>query len=140
MLRSSPPDRDPLGGARALPVSFNSRGTPPGEDAVQAGARDTFNSRTGEIENQAQSASAYPDGVNGGPEDEGAIDFLAYVRQAEDQSLLYQNQANRKAWSQSYRAFHNEHYIGSKYTRPEWRGRSKLFVPKTRGAVKKDAA
>ena len=30
--------------------------------------------------------------------------------------------------------------MGSKYTRPEWRGRSKLFVPKTRAAVRKDLA
>ncbi len=29
---------------------------------------------------------------------------------------------------------------GLKYTRPEWRGRSRLFVPKTRTAVRKDMA
>jgi hypothetical protein len=68
------------------------------------------------------------------------IDFLGMVRECESQALLYVQQANRRAWSQSYRAFHNEHYIGSKYTRPDWRGRSKLFVPKTRAAVRKDNA
>lgn len=134
MLRATPPDRDPLNGARGLPVPFfNSAGTPPGEDGIERGT-------TGDqLENMAQYQASEPDGVDKTVTEE-AIDFLALVRQAEDQASLYVAQVNRKAWSQSLRAFHNEHYIGSKYTKPDWRGRSKLFVPKTRGAVRKDQA
>ena len=90
-----------------------------------------------QIENIA-SRAGYPD-----DEDEpnaADIDFLQLVREAEDQALLYVSQVNRKAWSQTYRAYHNEHFFGSKYTRPDWRARSKIFRPKTRSAVRKDSA
>lgn len=137
MLRATPPSHDPLNGARALPVSFNARGTPPGSDGL-LNARG-FNSRSGQIENMADSMASEPDGVDR-DDDPNSVDFLALLRQAEDQALLYVAQVNRKAWSQSYRAYHNEHYVGSKYTTPDWRGRSSLFVPKTRGSVRKDSA
>jgi hypothetical protein len=128
-LRTTPPGEDPLEGTRALPVAFSGPGTPPGEDGVLRGM---------ELENTAAYQAASPDGASG-PEPE-SIDFLRMVREAEQQSQLYTAQVNRRAWSQSLRAMHNEHYIGSKYTRPEWRGRSRLFVPKTRTAVRKDNA
>src|SRR6266850_2803232 len=131
MLRSTPPDRDPLVNTRAVPVSFNGRGTPPGEDGVERGAT--------ELENQAARHASEPDGADD-LVTENSIDFLRLVRQAENQALLYVAQVNRRDWSQALRAFHNEHYVGSKYTRPDWRGRSKLFVPKTRTAVRKDMA
>jgi hypothetical protein len=114
----------------ARPVSLSSPGTPPGEDGLAA----AFG-----LENAAQYTAAKTGGA-AATEAPSGINFLALVRQAEDQALLYVQQVNRKAWSQSYRAFHNEHFIGSKYTRPDWRGRSKLFVPKTRAAVRKDNA
>lgn len=68
------------------------------------------------------------------------IDFLSMVRDAEALSALYVQQANRRAWTRSYRAFHNEHDVGSRYTQTDWRGRSRLFIPKTRAAVRKDGA
>lgn len=133
MLRATPPDGSADIPPRALPVTISQPGTPPGEDGMMRGVG---------LEN---AASEYASGPPDGDDDDDAysntgIDFLALVREAEDQATLYVAQANRRAWSQSLRAFHNEHYIGSKYTRPEWRGRSKLFVPKTRAAVRKDAA
>ena len=103
---------------------------PPGEDGVA-------NSRAApELENMAAQQAAAPQGVDNFEEEPQGIDFLQLVREAESQALLYVEQANRRAWSDSLRAFHNEHYIGSKYTKPEWRARSKLFVPKTRAAVR----
>jgi hypothetical protein len=134
MLRATPPGEDATNGSRALAVSINAPGTPPGEDGLLR----SFSSATGEIENMAQQASE-PNGADPLKQPNN-IDFLQLVREAEDQALLYIQQANRRAWSQSLRAFHNEHYVGSKYTRPDWRGRSKLFVPKTRNAVHKDMA
>lgn len=67
-------------------------------------------------------------------------EFLSMVREAEAQAELYANQVNRRQWSQVYKAFHNEHFTGSKYDSPEWTNRSKLFVPQTRKAVRKDLA
>ena len=67
-------------------------------------------------------------------------DFLRMVAEAEDQAQLYINQVNRKSWSRVYRAYHQEHFVGSKYTTDDYRNRSKIFVPKTRSAVRKDLA
>jgi hypothetical protein len=113
-----------------MPITINQNAVPPGEDGLTNGAG---------YENDAAAQAEHPDG-NDTTTSRPSIDFLQLVREAEDQSSLYQAQVNRTAWSQSLRAFHNEHYVGSKYTKPEWRGRSRLFVPKTRAAVRKDGA
>ena len=129
-LRTTPPDN--ASGKipeRGLPVAFyGPRNVPPGEDGLARG---------GELENVAYDKAAYPDGVSRA---DSPTDFLEIVQTAEQQSQLYTAQVNRRAWTQSLRASHSEHYIGSKYTRPEWRGRSRLFVPKTRTALRKDLA
>lgn len=67
-------------------------------------------------------------------------DFLEMVREAEGQAQLYSNQVNRKSWTRSYRAYQQQHFVGSKYSSPEYANRSKLFIPKTRAAVRKDLA
>lgn len=128
-LRVFPPGEDATLGARALPVSFSGPGTPPGEDGVL---------RAQSLENRASFDAEHPEGIADGTVT--GVDFLQLVRMAEGQAQLYMAQVNRRAWSQSLRAVHNEHYVGSKYTRPEWRNRSRLFVPKTRTAVRKDSA
>src|SRR6185437_14558522 len=129
-LRTQPPDNAsaplPL---RGLPVSFSGAGTPPGEDGLHRGAQ---------LENAAAHMAAHPDGV--GDYTKSQVDLLTVVTNAEQQAQLCMAQVNSKAWAQSYRALHNEHFIGSKYIRPEWRNRSRLFVPKTRTAVRKDMA
>lgn len=131
-LRVTPPGEDSVKATRALPVPFYGPGnTPPGEDGVM---------RAEELENAADAASYDTGTAPGYNYDDPAENFLDIVRTAEQQAQLYTAQVNRRAWSQSYRAFHQEHYVGSKYTRPEWRGRSRLFVPKTRTAVRKDMA
>lgn len=104
---------------------------PPGNDGIMA-ARS--------LENEAQDVAAQPEGARFDEVPDTDIDFLQLVREAETQSQRYSDQINRTAWTQSLRAYHNQHYSGSKYTRPDWRGRSKLFVPKTRAAVHKDNA
>ena len=128
-LRTTPPGEDPLKGIRGQPMPFASPVPPPGEDGVE---------RAYELENAAQSQAAAPEGV-GSYEPQG-IQFLDMVRDAEQQAQLYMAQVNRRAWAQSLRAAHNEHYVGSKYAKPEWRNRSRLFVPKTKGAIRKDMA
>lgn len=170
MLRSYPHGEDPdatAGGdssadglpqARGKPVAFragaalgNSPATPPGEGKhfnrhagvksfVGGDSRETAfegdDPADDEIENEAQEdAEGVPDGPN--PDD---IPFLRLVREAEDQALLYVAQVNRRAWTQAYRAAHNEHFTGSKYLRAEYRNRTKLFRPKTRSAMRKDMA
>ena len=67
-------------------------------------------------------------------------EFLQMVREAESQANLYVAQVNRKSWARTYRAFHQEHFTGSKYQSREYDNRSKLFIPKTRAAIRKDLA
>jgi len=67
-------------------------------------------------------------------------EFLSMVREAENQATTYMNQINRRSWTQGYRAFNNRHFTGSKYTTDDFTHRSKLFVPATRKAVRKDMA
>ncbi len=75
-----------------------------------------------------------------GNRDDGLPDFLARARQASEQSRHYVGSALRSAWQRSYKAYRNEHFEGSKYLQDAYKGRSKLFRPKTRVAVKKGDA
>lgn len=133
VLRTTPPGEDATNGVRARPIAFTGAGSPPGEDGVMAAETDQ-----GMIA-EATKAGTVED-AEVGDDDGPGIDFLRLVKEAEAQALLYQNQNNRRAWSQAYRAWHNEHFSGSKYLKPDWRNRSKIFVPKTRSAVRKDMA
>jgi hypothetical protein len=77
------------------------------------------------------------------PADDGAepkLDYLHLVALAEQQAGSYVQQVNRKSWTRNYRAFHNQHFADSKYLHKDWARRSKIFVPKTRSAVRKDGA
>jgi len=151
--------------SKARPIAFSagpplgqSPASPPGEGKqfVGSGGRGSwsgggYDSRTGaggdsgtlatmagtsdQIENQAQREAE-----QGSDVDPDSIPFLQYVREAEATSARYIAQVNRKAWSQSLRAYNNQHFTGSKYTRVDWRSRSKFFRPKTRTSVKKDMA
>lgn len=127
---------------------FEPRG---GEDTVTA-ARTRNNSAAIEgadlyerAERQGTDGAAQPESADTDPQD-GYEDkptdqeFLQLVKAAEQQAQLYINQVNRRSWTRVYRAFHQEHFAGSKYTSEDFRNRSKFFVPKTRGAVIKDMA
>lgn len=66
--------------------------------------------------------------------------MLKMAQEAAAQAQTYVQQTVRAYWARSYKAFHNKHFEGSKYHSPEYRGRSKLFRPKTRTAVFKKMA
>lgn len=68
------------------------------------------------------------------------IDLLAVISRAKQISQDYQQRTVERSLGRSYRAWRNEHAEGSKYLGPAWRGRSRLFVPKTRSAVRKNLA
>lgn len=120
---------------------------PPGEDGVKSPKAAALPER--EIENEAYGAS-----LDGARRDDvsrsGTLDdfdeppteaeFLQMVREAEAQANLYIAQVNRKSWARSYHAFHQEHFRESKYHSKEYGNRSKLFIPKTRTAMRKDLA
>lgn len=71
--------------------------------------------------------------------DEG-YDFLALVATAENITRQYQQQVLTAQLQRSYRAYRGQHAMGSKYLGIDWKGRSRLFMPKTRSAVRKNLA
>lgn len=73
-------------------------------------------------------------------EDGRVTDFLQLAQSARQQARLYSTSSVKSAWHKAYRAFHNEHFDGSKYKSGAFRGRTKLFRPKTRSAVRKNEA
>ncbi len=71
------------------------------------------------------------------PED---YNLLWFTAQAIRISKEYHTQSLERGLQQSYRAYRSEHQEGSKYLSRAWRGRARLFVPKTRSAVRKNNA
>lgn len=65
---------------------------------------------------------------------------LQLAQEAQGQAQTYVQQTVRAYWARSQKAFQNKHFDGSKYHSHEYRGRSKLFRPKTRTAVFKKMA
>lgn len=68
------------------------------------------------------------------------VDFLNLLATAMDVSREYHQRTIERPLARSYRAWKNQHAEGSKYLGTAWRGRSRLFVPKTRSAVRKNLA
>lgn len=72
------------------------------------------------------------------PLDHGQL--LNLLATAMDVSREYHQRTIERPLARSYRAWKNQHAEGSKYLGTAWRGRSRLFVPKTRAAVRKNLA
>ncbi len=71
---------------------------------------------------------------------EKSVNLLHLMGTAEYLSKEYQGQVLDRTLSRTYRAWNNQHAEGSKYLGTGWRGRSRLFVPKSRSAVRKNLA
>jgi hypothetical protein len=67
-------------------------------------------------------------------------ELMHMVREAESQATTYMQSVVRTAWNRSLKAYRSEHFEGSKYLSDQFRGRSKIFRPKTRSAVRKNQA
>lgn len=88
-----------------------------------------------------QGPNTYMDEAEPPLDDNGRpIDMLALIGRAETLSKAYQLRTIEKPLNRAYRAWGNQHAEGSKYLGGAYRGRSRLFVPKTRSAVRKNLA
>ena len=67
-------------------------------------------------------------------------DFLQLARDAYASSTSFFDTNYRKKVEYGIRAFQNEHAPGSKYLSEEYKGRSKIFRPKTRSIIRKNEA
>lgn len=68
------------------------------------------------------------------------VDLLQIIKTAESINEQFLAAVQRSAWQQSIRAYRNQHLVGSKYTSPPYRNRSKIFRPKIRTAIRKNLA
>ncbi len=103
---------------------------PPDKGALPTGAlRASSQSNTTPHSTMAQEAGA-PEGM----------DLLHLIGAAERISKDYQSKTVERPLARAYRAWQNQHAEGSKYLGTAWKGRSRLFVPKTRSAVRKNLA
>lgn len=78
-----------------------------------------------------------PNAIAAGAE---GFDFIAQIASAQRQNEQFLAAVQRKSWTQTLRAFRNEHLVGSKYTSAPYRNRSKIFRPKVRTAIRKNMA
>jgi hypothetical protein len=68
------------------------------------------------------------------------MNWLSEAQACFESSTTYVDANYRKKWEYSLRAFQNEHAPGSKYLSEDYKGRSKLFRPKTRSVIRKGEA
>lgn len=66
--------------------------------------------------------------------------LLRLVKSAFSQGKSYQEQVLQPRWTSAYNAFNNKHSSDSKYSSSRFRGRSRLFRPKTRATARKKQA
>lgn len=118
-----------------------------GEDGVRNPRAAAIDYDDDELELAAEDYAT--DGADPADEDDDTIPFdrkptdktfLQMLGEVQSQAQLYSNQVNRQAWERAYKAYHQEHFTGSKYTTKDFLNRSKLFIPKTRTAIRKDMA
>lgn len=84
---------------------------------------------------------AYRETTGPAPKAGEGMDYLQLIGQAEDISKDDFSRRIQRAIGNSQRAWRNEHSHGSKYLdKVNFRGRSRLFVPKTRSAIRKNKA
>lgn len=69
-----------------------------------------------------------------------SLQFQQLAIEAESQASTFMDTSVRQHWSRNYRASRNEHSSTSKYMSAEFRGRSRLFRPKTFSAIRKAMA
>lgn len=144
MLRSTPPGEDGIKRPFAASFSPSAKQFTPeeGEAPQPRGGPDVDISLHRHEMGFALSENFYDTDDEGIEFDEKPSDqeFLQMVYEADQQALQYVSQVNRRSWERAYRAFHQEHFDGSKYDSPDYKNRSRLYVPKTRTAVRKDLA
>ena len=66
--------------------------------------------------------------------------LMRLVRSAFSQGSSYQEQTLQPRWISAYNAFNNKHTGDSKYSSARFRGRSRLYRPKTRSTARKKQA
>lgn len=66
--------------------------------------------------------------------------LMQLVRSAFSQGKSYQEQVLQPRWLAAYNSFNNKHTSDSKYSSSRFRGRSRLFRPKTRATARKKQA
>jgi hypothetical protein len=93
-----------------------------------------------EKEGEGEHAPGTIERIPYGNEPERPKNLEGLVRSAHQQGSSYQQKVLQPKWRASYAAFNNQHFAGSKYLTPRYKGRTHLFRPKTRSAVRRKSA
>lgn len=97
----------------------------------------------GDVEPQQQAQGPLPQQqFEEDPDDPGLSDaeIINLIKNAHSQAVSYQTTILQPRWNAAYLAFNNKHTSDSKYMTPRWRGRTRLFRPKTRSTARKKSA
>lgn len=111
--------------------------TPIGEDGFSGETPDAVSPKDDPLHEMALEAGIE---FAASPSVQEETDWLALGRAAIDAGVAFHDEKLRTNWSRALRAFNSEHMRGSKYSNWRYKTRSKLFKPKTRMAVRKNAA
>lgn len=108
--------------------------TAPGEDSLHGDSADDADSRRKTID-------AAPDNAETAAED-GPVepDWLGIARDSYEDSTEYVESSLRVQWERNERAFQSRHQSGSKYLSDQYKGKSRLFRPKTRTNIRQAEA
>lgn len=72
--------------------------------------------------------------------DEGGVDWLKLAQEAYSSSTTWFDSSVRPEIEADIRQANSKHPTGSKYLSDAWRGKSKIFRPRTRAAIRKNEA
>lgn len=108
--------------------------TAPGEDSLHGDSADEADGRRKTIDDEG--ADAAPDNIG----DVAPPDWLGIARDAYEDSTEYVESSLKVQWERNERAFQNRHQSGSKYLSEQYKGKSRLFRPKTRTNIRQAEA
>jgi hypothetical protein len=91
-----------------------------------------------ELRKPAEDHQVRMGGTGGDKDQQFGRTLLDMAKEADRIARNYFNQNNKSEWERAYKSYRSEHFAGSKYTSNEWKGRSRLFRPKTKTAGRKD--
>lgn len=109
--------------------------TAPGEDSLHGDSADETDSRRKAISGDDDTDAA-PDDIG----DVAAPDWLGIARDSYEDSTEYVESSLKVQWERNERAFQNRHQSGSKYLSDQYKGKSRLFRPKTRTNIRQAEA
>ena len=111
--------------------------TAPGEDSLHGDSADAADAGIAEVNPVRTAEDTAELAADESPEQP---DWLQFAKDAFIDSDDFMESSLRNQWEKNERAFQNQHPPGSKYLSEQYKGRSRLFRPKTRSNIRQSDA